>query len=70
MPCPSQRIQVDVKFVPLACLFNETKSQKFYQYSAIDEFSRWRFVEAFEEHSTYSSAKFLVHLQQHGIQHK
>jgi len=56
MPCPGQRIQVDVKFVPPACLFNEPKSQKFNQYSAIDEFSRWRFVEAFEEHSTYSSA--------------
>ena len=28
----------------------------------IDEYSRWRFVEAFEEHSSYSSAVFLEHL--------
>ena len=36
--------------------------KKFYQYTAIDEYSRWRYVEAFEEHSTYSSARFLEHL--------
>ncbi len=33
----------------------------FFQYTAIDEYSRWRFVEAFEEHSTYSSAMFVDH---------
>lgn len=33
-------------------------------YTAIDEYSRWRYVEAFEEHSTYSSAQFLKHLIQ------
>ena len=59
---PGQRVQVDVKFVPAICLVNEAKGQKFYQYTAIDEYSRWRFVEAFEEHSSYSSAQFLEHL--------
>jgi len=62
MAYPGQRIQIDVKFVPSVCLVNEAKGQKFYQYTAIDEFSRWRFVEAFEEHSSYSSAQFLDHL--------
>lgn len=62
MSYPGQRIQIDVKFVPSACLVNEAKGQKFYQYTAIDEYSRWRFVEAFEEHNTYSSAVFLEHL--------
>ena len=62
MDYPGQRIQVDVKFVPSVCLVNEAKGQKFYQYTAIDEFSRWRFVEGFDEHSTYSSAVFLDHL--------
>lgn len=60
---PGQRIQVDVKFVPSACLVNSKVIGKhFFQYSAIDEYSRWRFVEAFEEHSTYSSAMFVEHL--------
>ena len=62
MDYPGQRIQIDVKFVPAVCLVNEAKGQKFYQYTAIDEYSRWRFVEAFEEHSSYSSAQFLEHL--------
>lgn len=63
MSYPGQRIQVDVKFVPSACLINSCViGKQFFQYTAIDEFSRWRFVEAFEEHSSYSSALFLEHL--------
>lgn len=62
MERPGQRIQIDVKFVPSVCLVGEAAGKKFYQYTAIDEYSRWRFVEAFEEHSTYSSAQFLEHL--------
>lgn len=64
MSYPGQRIQIDVKFVPSCCLVNGAKGKKFYQYTAIDEYSRWRYVEAFEEHSTYSSARFLEHLIQ------
>lgn len=63
MAYPGQRIQVDVKFVPSACLKNSAViGKQFFQYTAIDEYSRWRFVEAFEEHNTYSSALFLQHL--------
>ena len=62
MHYPGQRVQIDVKFVPSSCLVNEASGQKFYQYTAIDEYSRWRYVEAFDEHSTYSSAVFLEHL--------
>lgn len=63
MAYPGQRLQVDVKFVLSACLKNSSViGKKFFQYTAIDEYSRWRFVEAFEEHSTYSSALFLEHL--------
>ena len=63
MDYPGQRIQVDVTFVPSACLKNsKVIGKQFFQYTAIDEFSRWRFVEAFEEHNTYSSAMFVEHL--------
>ena len=61
MSYPGQRVQIDVKFVPACCLVNEAKGKCFYQYTAIDEYSRWRYVEAFEEHSTYSSTVFLRH---------
>ena len=62
MDHPGQRIQIDVKFVPAVCLVGDAKGKQFHQYTAIDEYSRWRFVEAFEEHSSYSSMLFLEHL--------
>ena len=62
MEYPGQRVQIDVKFVPSACLVGEAEGKKFYQYTAIDEYSRFRYLEAFEEHSTYSSTVFLEHL--------
>lgn len=59
MTYPGQRVQIDVKHVPAACLVGDVKWQKFYQYTAIDEFSRLRFLMAFEEASTHSSTLFL-----------
>lgn len=57
MQYPGQRVQIDVKFVPSNCIVS--KGEKYYQYTAIDEYSRLRYLEAFEERSTYSSAIFL-----------
>jgi len=62
MKYPGERVQIDVKFVPSVCLVGDTKGKKFYQYTAIDEYSRFRYLEAFEEHSSYSSAIFLEHV--------
>jgi hypothetical protein len=59
---PGQRVQIDVKHVPAACLVGEATGQKFYQYTAIDEYSRFRYLEAFEEANTYTSAVFLEHM--------
>lgn len=62
MAHPGQRVQIDVKHVPAACIVGEAEGEKFYQYTAIDEFSRFRYVEAFREISTYSSMVFLEHM--------
>lgn len=62
MQYPGQRVQIDVKYVPAICLAGEAAGQKFYQYTFIDEYSRFRYLEAFEEHSTYSSTQFLLHV--------
>ncbi|QAT42786.1 DDE-type integrase/transposase/recombinase [Aminipila luticellarii] len=59
MEYPGQRVQIDVKFVPSSCLVGEASDKKFYQYTAIDEFSRFRYLAAFEEHSSYSASEFL-----------
>ena len=62
MTSPGQRVQIDVKHVPSICITGNAAGEKFYQYTAIDEFSRFRYVEAFREISTYSSAVFLEHM--------
>lgn len=59
---PGQRVQIDVKYVPSACLVGDAKEEKFYQYTAIDEYSRFRYIEAFQEHNSYSSTIFLEHV--------
>lgn len=56
---PGQKVQVDVKFVPSYRISN---GQKYYQYTAVDECTRWAYREMYDEHSTYSSALFLVNL--------
>lgn len=48
---------------PHVCLV-KPKENTSYPYTAIDEFSRWRYVEAFEEHSTCSSMIIPVDLVQ------
>ena len=65
MNYPGERVQIDVKFVPSACLVGAAEGKRFYQYTAIDEFSRYRYLEAFEENSTYSSTQFLIHMLDH-----
>mgnify|MGYP000859858541 CR=1 FL=1 len=62
MKYPGQRVQIDVKFVPQACIVGQEEPTQWYQYTFIDEYSRFRYLEAFEEHSTYSSAVFLRHV--------
>lgn len=62
MQYPGQRGQIDVKFVPESCIVGQEAGTKWYQYTFIDEYSRFRYLEAFEEHSTYSSAMFIRHV--------
>ena len=60
MTYPGQRVQVDVKVVPRRCIADP--ELRLYQYTAIDEFTRLRFLAAYPEQSTYSSADFLRRL--------
>ena len=60
MTYPGQRIQVDVKVVPRHCIADP--ELRLFQYTAIDEFTRLRFLAAYPEQSTYSSADFLKKL--------
>ena len=56
---PGQKVQVDVKYVPGYCVAD---GKKYYQYTAVDECTRYTFREMYDEHSTYSSFDFLKKL--------
>ena len=56
---PGQKLQLDVKFVPGKCIVN---GGKYYQFTAVDECTRWTFREIYDEHSTFSAKDFLVKL--------
>lgn len=59
MTFPGERVQIDVKFVPKSCLVNASEKLRLYQYTAIDEYSRLRFLSGFSECNTYTSKIFL-----------
>lgn len=58
---PGEKIQIDVKEVPYNCLRGDALKygRRFYQWTAIDECTRYRFVYAFEEHTPEDTVKFL-----------
>ena len=60
MTYTGQRVPVDVKVVPRRCIADQ--ELRLFQYTAIDEFTRLRFLGAYPEQSTYSSADFLKKL--------
>ena len=56
---PGQKVQIDVKYVPGECAVD---GRKYYQYTAVDECTRWTYRQMYDEHSTYSSKAFLDEL--------
>ena len=58
MTHPGERIQIDVKVVPRKCIADP--ELRLFQYTAIDEYSRYRILGAYPEQTTYSSYQFLL----------
>ena len=58
MTHPGERIQIDVKVVPRKCIADP--KLRLFQYTAIDEYSRYRILGAYSEQNTYSSYLFLL----------
>jgi len=56
---PGQKIQIDVKYVPRKCIVN---GKRYYQYTAIDECTRWTYRQMYDENSSYSAKQFLIEL--------
>ena len=56
-------MQVDIKYVPQECIKFPAYGNKYYQITAIDEFSRKRILKIVKEKSTYETSKFLIELE-------
>ncbi|MEK7091798.1 MAG: DDE-type integrase/transposase/recombinase [Patescibacteria group bacterium] len=63
---PGELMEIDVKYVP-----GRVADKRYFQYTAIDNASRWRYLQVFEEQTTDLSIKFLqivISLFPHRIQ--
>ncbi len=59
---PGEKVQIDVKEVPYNCLRGSVlkNNKHLYQWTAIDECTRMRFIYGFEEHTPENSVRFLA----------
>lgn len=62
---PGEKVQIDVKEVPYSCLRGSVlrDGKHLYQWTAIDECTRIRFVYGYEEHTPENSVDFLKRLK-------
>ena len=51
---PGELVEIDVKYVP-----GRVASRRYYQYTAIDTASRWRYLKVYDEYTSYHSICFL-----------
>lgn len=51
---PGELIEIDVKYVP-----GRVANRRYYQYTAIDTASRWRYLKVYDEYTSYHSIRFL-----------
>lgn len=51
---PGELVEIDVKYVP-----GSIRGKKYYQYTAIDTSSRWRYLKIYDEQNSFNSIRFL-----------
>lgn len=51
---PGELLEIDVKYVP-----GKVAGKRYYQYTAIDTASRWRYLAVYDEQTTFNSIRFL-----------
>lgn len=60
---PGEKVQVDIKYVPRECIRFPCYGDKYYQITAIDEYSRKRVLKIVKEKSTYETKEFIESLR-------
>lgn len=60
---PGEKVQIDIKYVPMECIGFNSYGKRYYQITAIDEFSRKRILKIVDEKSVTHTSKFLETLE-------
>ena len=60
---PGDKVQVDIKYVPEECVRLPSYGDKYYQITAIDEYSIKRVLKIVKEKSTYETSEYLLELE-------
>lgn len=60
---PGDKVQVDIKYIPNECIKFNSLDKRYYQITAIDEYSRKRILKVVDEKSSYQTSKFLKELE-------
>lgn len=61
---PGQYVEIDVKYVPIECIGFKSDYSRYYQITAIDLYTRKRVLQIVNEHSTWSTSRFLKNLEE------
>lgn len=61
---PGEKVQVDIKYVPRECLKFDSFGIRYYQITALDEYSRKRHCEIVDEKSVTHTADFVLRLEE------
>lgn len=56
---PGELVEIDVKYVP-----GKVAGRRYFQYTAIDTASRWRYLAVYDEQTTANSIRFLVEVME------
>lgn len=61
---PGQKVQIDIKYVPHHCIGWNSYGKRYYQITAIDEYSRKRVCKIVDEKSVTHTATFLLDIEE------
>ena len=61
---PGEKVQIDIKYVPIESILFGPLDKRYYQITAIDEYTRKRVISVVDEKSVTHTAKFLETLEE------
>lgn len=61
---PGDKVQVDIKYIPQSCIRFNSNGKRYYQITAIDEYSRKRILKVIDEKTVTHTSEFIKTLEE------